>query len=192
MSIVNITDVTGVTQSGPVFAVAIPKRIEDVMVGKPTLEKTLVMQSGQPSSVDQKSNQDEGLKLIKRSDFNVVDQLLHTPSKIFVLSLLMNSEAHWEALQKVLEQTYMDNNVTIDQFDGIMANITTCNNLSFSNEELPEQGRNHNLALYISMNCQEDALSNILVDTGSYLNVMSKSTMSNLSYQGALISHHLC
>ena len=79
----------------------------------------------------------------------------------------------------------MDHDVTIGQFNGILANITTCNNLRFNDEELPEQGGNHNLALYISLNCQEDDMSNVLVDTGSSLNVMPKSTLSKLSYQGA-------
>ncbi|KAI5445720.1 hypothetical protein KIW84_013809 [Lathyrus oleraceus] len=53
--------------------------------------------------------------------------------------------------------------------------------------KLPEEGRNHNLALHISMNCKEDALSNVLVDTGSSLNVLPKLTLSKLSYQGAPI-----
>ena len=35
------------------------------------------------------------------------------------------------------------------------------------------------------MNCKDDALSNVLVDTGSSLNVLPKSTLSKLSYQGA-------
>ena len=78
----------------------------------------------------------------------------------------------------------MDYNVMIDKFDGIVANITACNNLSFS-EELPEQGRNHNLALHISMNYQEDTLSNMLVDTSSSLNVLPKTMLSKLAYQGA-------
>lgn len=41
--------------------------------------------------------------------------------------------------------------------------------------------------LQFSINCQEDALSNVLHDTGSSLNVIPKSTMSKLSYQGAPI-----
>ncbi|XP_050920362.1 uncharacterized protein LOC127137997 [Lathyrus oleraceus] len=183
---VNIADVSGVTRSGRVFAVVAPKRTEDVVVGNPTQEKTSIMQSGQSSGVSRNSDQDEVLKLIK-SDFNVVDQLLHTSSKVFVISLLVNSEAHREVLQKLLKQVYVDHEVTIDQFDGIMANITACNNLSFSNEEFPEQGRNHNFALHISMNSQEDALSNMLMDTGSSLNGLPKSTMSKLSYQGSLM-----
>ncbi|KAI5436551.1 hypothetical protein KIW84_022883 [Lathyrus oleraceus] len=90
-----------------------------------------------------------------------------------------------EALQKVLEQAYVDHDVIVDQFDHIVANITSCNNLSFCDEELPEEGKNHNLALHISMNCKEDALSNVLVDIGSSLNLLPKSTLSRLTYQDA-------
>ncbi|XP_050890174.1 uncharacterized protein LOC127095538 [Lathyrus oleraceus] len=48
--------------------------------------------------------------------------------------------------------------------------------------ELSKESKNHNLALHILMNFKEDALSNVLVDTGSSF---PKSTMSSLSYQGA-------
>ncbi|KAI5385880.1 hypothetical protein KIW84_072469 [Lathyrus oleraceus] len=96
----------------------------------------------------------------------------------------MNSEPHREALQKVLDVAYVDHDVTIEQFDSIVANITACNNLSFYDADLPEEGRDHNLALHISMNCKDDAMSNVLVDTGSSLNVLPKSTLARLSYQG--------
>ncbi|KAI5436589.1 hypothetical protein KIW84_022915 [Lathyrus oleraceus] len=79
----------------------------------------------------------------------------------------------------------MVNIVDIAKLDHIVANITSRNNRSFYDEELPEEGRNHNLALYISRNCKEDALSNVLVNTGSSLNVLPKSTLSKLSYQVA-------
>ncbi|XP_050916713.1 uncharacterized protein LOC127131865 [Lathyrus oleraceus] len=92
---------------------------------------------------------------------------------------------HDERLCRKSWSNYVDYDVTIGQFDDIGAKITACNNLSFSDEEFSEQGRNHNLASHILMNYQEDALSNVLVDTGCSLNVMPKSNMSNLSYQGA-------
>ena len=85
----------------------------------------------------------------------------------------------------MFKQAYVEHDVTVDQFGHIVANITSCNNLSFYDEELPKEGRNHNLALHISMNCKEDALYNVLVDTGSLLNMLPKSTLSRLSYQGA-------
>ncbi|KAI5420445.1 hypothetical protein KIW84_044296 [Lathyrus oleraceus] len=96
----------------------------------------------------------------------------------------MNSEPHREALQKVLDLAYVDHDVTIEQFDSIVANITACNTLSFCDADLPEEGRDHNMALHISMNCKSDAMSNVLVDTGSSLNILPKTTLSRLSYQG--------
>ena len=60
-------------------------------------------------------------------------------------------------------------------------------NLSFCNEEFPDEGRNHNLALHISMNCKNDSLSNLMIDNGSTLNVIPRSTLMNLKYQGALM-----
>ncbi|KAI5436613.1 hypothetical protein KIW84_022934 [Lathyrus oleraceus] len=87
----------------------------------------------------------------------------------------MKSEPHREALQKVLDVAYVAHDVTIEQFDSIVANITACNNLSFCDADLPEEGRDHNLALHISMSCKDDAMSNVLVDTGSSLNVLVKA-----------------
>ncbi|KAI5390105.1 hypothetical protein KIW84_075434 [Lathyrus oleraceus] len=56
--------------------------------------------------------------------------------------------------------------------------------MSFCDDDLPEEGKDHNLALHISMNCKDDALPNVLVDTGSSLNVLPKSILAELSYQG--------
>lgn len=181
-SIVNIVDVTRVRRSGRVFASTPPRRIEDVDVEKTQVEIPIERVS-QSSGTNHKVGS-EVLKLIKKSEYNTVEQLLHTPSKTFMFSLLMSLEAHREALQKVLEQAYVDHDVTVGQFNGIVANITACNNLSFCNEELPKEGRNHNMVLHISTNCVSDALSSVLVDIGFSLNVMPKSTLSRLSFQG--------
>ncbi|XP_050897690.1 uncharacterized protein LOC127104546 [Lathyrus oleraceus] len=181
--VVRIADIFTVTRSGRVFIPVFPKAVENIVVRKkaevvvPLYDpvNTPIGQSGESSGLKNKDDNDEVLHVIKKGEFNVVEPLLQTPSKIFVLSLLMNSEAHREALQK---------------FDHIVANITACNNLAFCDEELPEEGKNHNLALHISMNCKEDALSNILVDTGSSLNVLPKSTLARLSYQEALMRYN--
>jgi len=113
-----------------------------------------------------------------------VDQLLQIPSKISIMSLLMNSDAHREALMKVLNQAYVDHDVTLGQFGSIVGNVTACNNLGFSDEDLLAEGKNHNLALHISVNCKSDSISNVLIDTGSSLNVMPMATLKRLSYPG--------
>ncbi|GAU10455.1 hypothetical protein TSUD_419240, partial [Trifolium subterraneum] len=191
---VNIAEVSRVTRSGRVFPSMVQKKPED-LVSKEVREEVRVLSpdlnkgKGQSSGTRPDSDFDEILELIKKSEYKVVDQLLQTPSKISVLSLLMNSDAHREALIKVLDQAFVDHDVSVGQFGGIVGNITACNNLSFSDEELPKGGKNHNLALHISMNCHSDALSNVLVDTGSSLNVMPKATLTRLSYQGAPMRH---
>ncbi|KAI5402069.1 hypothetical protein KIW84_066514 [Lathyrus oleraceus] len=198
-SVVNIADVSGLTRSGRVFSAPKPQAKADsverpvgnavnppnlaLAVAKPSsVQKTLTSSVGPSGTVNEDC--DEMLRLIKKSEYNVVDQHLQTPSKISVLSLLLNLEPHREALQKVLDVAYVDHDVTIEQFDSIVANITACNTLSFCDADLPEEGRDHNMALHISMNCKSDAMSNVLVETGSSLNVLSKTTLSRLSYQG--------
>ncbi|KAI5434300.1 hypothetical protein KIW84_021238 [Lathyrus oleraceus] len=186
-SVVNIADVSGLTRSGRVFS-APPKpqaRADSVEcpvgnavnspnsapIAKPSsVQKTPTSYVGPSGNLNEDC--DDMLRLIKKSEYSVVDQLLQTPSKISVLSLLLNSEPHREALQKVLDVAYVDHDVTIEQFDSIVANITACNTLSFCDSDLPEEGRDHNLALHISMNCKNDTMSNVLVDTGSSLNLL--------------------
>ncbi|KAI5437176.1 hypothetical protein KIW84_023336 [Lathyrus oleraceus] len=197
-SVVNIADVSGLTRSGRVLSAPSKPQANTDSVERPignavsTLNPALVVKPSStlrtPASVDPSGNIkedcDEMLKLVKRSEYNVVDHLLQTPSKISVLSLLLNLEPHREALQKVLDVAYVDHDVTMEQFDSIVANITACNNLSFCDSDLPEEGRDHNLALHISLSCKDDAMSNVMVDTGSSLNVFPKTTLSKRSYQG--------
>ncbi|XP_039688638.1 uncharacterized protein [Medicago truncatula] len=153
--------------------------IESVPILDPSKGKSVV----QPSGTDN----DEILKLIKKSDYKIVDHLLQTPSKITIMSLLTSSDAHRDALMKVLNQVYVDHDVTLGQFGSIAGNVTACNNLSFGDKDLPLEGKNHNMALHISVMCKTDSLSNVLIDTGSSLNVMAKRTFDKLTYSDGSI-----
>ena len=85
---------------------------------------------------------------------------------------------------RVLDQDFVESDMLVDKFNSVVGNITSCNNLSFFDDELPDEGRNQNLALHISINCKNDSLSNVLMDNGSALNVISRSTLMKLKYQG--------
>ena len=89
-----------------------------------------------------------------------------------------------ESLIKVLDKTFMESDMSLDQFSSVVGDITSCNNLSFCDEKLPYEGRKHNMALHISMNCKNDSLYNVLIDNGSTLNVIPRSTLMKLKYQG--------
>ncbi|XP_050889350.1 uncharacterized protein LOC127094573 [Lathyrus oleraceus] len=56
----------------------------------------------------------EFLKLIKKSNFKIVDQLNQTPSKISILSLLLSFEAHHKELLKVWNLTHVMQDITVD------------------------------------------------------------------------------
>ena len=104
---------------------------------------------GQASEVAQEKEMDDLLKIIKMSDYKIVEKLLQTSSKISILDLLMNSSAHRECLMKVLDQAFIDYDVPLETFNSVVGNITACNNHSFSDEDLPAEGKNHNMALHI-------------------------------------------
>ena len=95
---------------------------------------------------------EEILKIIKKSDYNVVEQLGHTPSKISMLALLLCSEAHAKALVKFLKTAHVPQETSADQFEDCVASLTADNGLGFSDADLTPRGRKNNDALHVSMN----------------------------------------
>ncbi|KAK9042316.1 hypothetical protein V6N11_017393 [Hibiscus sabdariffa] len=95
----------------------------------------------------------EFLKILKHSEFNVVEQLNRLPARISMLSLLLSSELHRNALLKIVNQT---------------------------DEEILEGGRGSCKALHITTRCKGNMLSGVLVDNGSALNVLPLATLKKL------------
>lgn len=111
----------------------------------------------------------------------MVDQLSQALSKKYIISLFLSSEAHRESLLKILNEVHVTQDITLNQFDDVVANITASSLLGFSNDELPPEGHAHNKDLHISLKCQDSLLSRVLVDPGYSLNVMPKNTLGKLN-----------
>jgi len=75
-----------------------------------------------------------------------------------------------------------DGQVAIEGFEGIVKNITGNNYLTFTKEEIPVEGRGQNRALHVSVKCMDHIVAKVLVDNGSSLNVMPKSTLNKLPF----------
>lgn len=73
---------------------------------------------------------------------------------------------------KLLSSSFVPQNITVNQLEGVVANISVDNGLGFTDFDLPPEGRNHNKALHISMEFKGTTLSRVLVDTRSSLNVL--------------------
>ncbi|KAK9045151.1 hypothetical protein V6N11_059040 [Hibiscus sabdariffa] len=98
------------------------------------------------------SEANEFLKILKHSEFNVVEQLNRLPARISMLSLLLSSEAHRNALMKVLNQTFVPK----------------------------EKAEGGHIKPFISLLVVKDMLSVVLVDNGSALNVLPLATLKKL------------
>ena len=60
-----------------------------------------------------KAEANEFLKFIKHSEYSIVEQLHKLPTKISLLSLVLNFEPHREAMLKVLKQAYVPHHVQL-------------------------------------------------------------------------------
>ena len=114
----------------------------------------------------------------------MVDQLNRMPARVSLLELLMHSNARWKLLMKILNGAHVEQNLSLDKFEGIVSHITANNYLTFTEEEIPSEGRGHNKALHISVKCMNNFISRVLVDNGSSLNVMPKTTLNKLPSDG--------
>jgi hypothetical protein len=130
---------------------------------------------------------EELMRYIKKSDYKIIDQLGQTPAKISILALLRDSEPHRNALMQLLGTSFVPQEISVNQFGGIVNNISASNGLGFTDFDLPPEGRKHNKALHVSVEIARTTLSRVLVDTGSSLNVLPKSTLLKLDYEGVVL-----
>ncbi|XP_017644626.1 uncharacterized protein LOC108485319 [Gossypium arboreum] len=122
----------------------------------------------------------EFLKFLKHSEYSIVEQLHQQPNRISVLALLLNSEVHRNALMKVLNETYVADDISVNKLDRLVSNISADNFISFSDDEIPPRGRGSTKALHVTTRCKGYTLPGVLVDNGSVLNVLLWATLNHL------------
>ena len=64
------------------------------------------------------------MKFIKHSEYNVIEQLNKTSTRISLLSLFQNSDTHRNALLNALGNAYVTPNISVDGVDQLIENIT--------------------------------------------------------------------
>ncbi|XP_004491697.4 uncharacterized protein [Cicer arietinum] len=184
-AVTNVSGIGGMARNGRIYSPGKSQREMRVVFEKAytNKEEKKVEKEKVENEVSNEKAQ-EFLQIIKQSEYKIVDQLNHTPTRISLLSLLMNSESHRKLLMKILNEAHVTHDITVDKFGGIINNITANNHLTFTDDELPTEGRGHNKALHISVMCLDHIMSRVLIDNGSSLNVISKSTLAKLPCDG--------
>ncbi|KAK8571500.1 hypothetical protein V6N12_027587 [Hibiscus sabdariffa] len=122
----------------------------------------------------------EFLKFLKHSEYNVVEQLHKLHARISVLALLLSSESHRNALLKVLNETFVPKDISVNKLDKLANNINADNFIYFNDDEIPPNGRGTAKALHITTRCKGYTLPGVLIDNGSALNVLPLSTLNRL------------
>jgi len=201
--VTNITGLRGVTRSVRVFAppdlptepanvkgkTKIVEEQNDKMILTPNED---IPVKGLPEKKDGSGKKEvsleevsEFLRIIQQSEFKVIEQLNKTLARVSLLELLMSSEPHRTFLVKVLNKAHAAQDISVEGFGGLVNNITTNNYLAFAEEEIPTEGRGHNRALHVSVKCMDHVVAKELIDNGSSLNVMPKSTLEKLPFNAS-------
>ncbi|XP_009627931.2 uncharacterized protein [Nicotiana tomentosiformis] len=123
---------------------------------------------------------EEFLKKMKVQYYFIVEQLRKTPAPISHLSLLIYSDDHCKALMKILNEAPVPNKITVNYLEKIANKIFEANRTTFSDDELPMEGTEHNRALYLTVKYEESVVSRVLVDNGSSANICPLSTLQKL------------
>ena len=104
-----------------------------------------------------------------------------------MLSLLLCFEPRAQALVRFLKSAHVPQEISVDQFENHIASLTIDNGLGFYDTDLTPVWRNHNKALYVSIEYRGTTLAHVLVDTGSSLNVLLKGALDKLDYEGVVL-----
>ena len=127
------------------------------------------------------------MKIIRNSEYCVIQQLNKSLAQISILALLLSSDVQRETLLKVLKETCIPTGVTESSFEGMVSMVLTTNQISFTDDELPPEGKEHTLPMHIMVKCEDMIVSRVLIDNGSVLNVCPMSTIECLNVNTSLI-----
>nr|XP_016441421.1 PREDICTED: uncharacterized protein LOC107767021 [Nicotiana tabacum] len=124
---------------------------------------------------------EEFLKKMKMQDYSIIDQLRKTPAQISLLSLLFHSEEHRRVLIKTLNEAYVSEKTTMNQLEKMTKRFFEVNRITFSDDDLPEEGAGHNRALHLMVKCEGHYVKGVMIDGGSSVDVCPLSTLQQLN-----------
>ncbi|XP_075106868.1 uncharacterized protein LOC142179880 [Nicotiana tabacum] len=156
----------GLTRSGRCYSLEeLRKAISHLPVKEPVAEKEA----------------EEFFKKMKLQDYSIIDQLRKTPAQISLLSLLLHSEEHRRVLIKTLNEAYVTEKTTVNKLEKMAERFFEVNRITFSNDDLLEEGAGHNRALHLMVKCEGHYVKGVMIDGGSSVDVCPLSTLQQLN-----------
>ncbi|XP_070014090.1 uncharacterized protein [Nicotiana sylvestris] len=155
-----VNETRGLTRSGRCFA------LEELRKAKPLKYSSILVKK--PVT---KEEAEEFLRKIKVQYYSIVEQLRKAPAQISLLSSLIHTDEHRRALMKILNEAHVPDKITVNNLEKISNKIFEVNRITFSDDELPLEGTEHNRALYLVVKCTDSMVTRVLVDNGFSANI---------------------
>ncbi|XP_077251863.1 uncharacterized protein LOC143891101 [Tasmannia lanceolata] len=94
----------------------------------------------------------------------------------------MVSLKHKEVLLKSLQTSQVSKDTTPEQLTNLVAAVRASTALSFSDQDLTLERKNHSKPLLVTMLCNQKKVPSVLVDNGSALNICPLSTTTAIGF----------
>ncbi|XP_060200222.1 uncharacterized protein LOC132628461 [Lycium barbarum] len=120
------------------------------------------------------------MKKMKVQDYSIVDHLRKTPAQISLLSLLIHSKEHCQALIRILNEAHVSDKTTVSHLEKMANRIFEVNRITFTDDELPVEGTGHNKALHLTVKCEEHYVKRVMIDGGSGVDICPLFTLQSL------------
>ncbi|XP_077230132.1 uncharacterized protein LOC143863333 [Tasmannia lanceolata] len=104
------------------------------------------------------------------------------PAELRVENPAEVARGHRQVVLRELNSSQVSVEITPDELVGLVAMTKASKALSFSDEDLPSEGKDHTRPLKITLLCNQKKVSEVLVDNGSALNVCPLSTATTLGF----------
>jgi len=121
---------------------------------------------------------------MKAQDYSIMEKLRKTPTQISLLSLLIHSDEHRRVLMKILNEAHVPDKISVIHLEKIANKIFEVNRVTFSDDELPVEGTEHNRALYLTVKCEDSVVTRVLIDNGSSANIYPLTILNKLKVDG--------
>ncbi|XP_070022590.1 uncharacterized protein [Nicotiana sylvestris] len=106
-------------------------------IGRVYTPEHLAESSEQASRRPVETGPDDLWRKIKAKKYSIVEQLNKTPTQISILALLQSSEAHKNALMKILSEAYVPSNITGGEMANMVGQVLESHKITFHEDELP-------------------------------------------------------
>ncbi|OVA19059.1 hypothetical protein BVC80_7257g4 [Macleaya cordata] len=130
----------------------------------------------------------QDMKVVKEEDKEVIEQLQKTKANISIWGLLMASSGHREAVLAELNAAHVPTTITPEELAGTVAQVRKLNLMTFSDKDLPSEGKGHNQALQITIGCNGYWVPHVLINNGSGVNICTLDTAKMIGVTEEIIA----